>query len=189
MRIVFIGNVVFSKHMLEKLIDLNLNVVGVCTTKSSNFNNDFYDVGIIAKKHNIKVLYFKNINSENSISWIKQQAPDIIFCLGLSKILKFNILNIPPRGVVGFHPALIPSNRGRHPIIWALSLGLKKTGSTFFFMDEGADSGDIISQEEILISSIDNANSLYEKIIKTAKKQLEIFIPAIQKQPHFNKTK
>ena len=67
MRIVFIGNVVFSKHMLEKLIDLNLNVVGVCTTKSSNFNNDFYDVGIIAKK-TIKVLYFKNINSEKFIS-------------------------------------------------------------------------------------------------------------------------
>ena len=49
--------------------------------------------------------------------------------------------------VIGFHLAAMPANRGRHPIIWALVLGLQETASTFFFMDEGADSGDIISQE------------------------------------------
>jgi len=41
-------------------------------------------------------------------------------------------LGIAPLGVVGFHPAALPANRGRHPLIWALFLGLKKTASTFF---------------------------------------------------------
>ena len=45
LRIVSIGNVIFSKHMLEKLIDLNQKIVGVCTTKNSNFNSDYYDIG------------------------------------------------------------------------------------------------------------------------------------------------
>ena len=48
---------------------------------------------------------------------------------------------------MGYHPAELPYNRGRHPIIWALALGLKSTASTFFYMKEGADDGDIISQE------------------------------------------
>jgi len=56
-------------------------------------------------------------------------------------------LDLPHLGVIDFHPAALPANRGRHPIIWALVLGLQETASTFFFMDEGADSGDIISQE------------------------------------------
>ena len=30
-------------------------------------------------------------------------------------------------GVVGFHPALLPNNRGRHPLIWAKALGLDKS--------------------------------------------------------------
>ena len=51
-------------------------------------------------------------------------------------------------GILGYHPSLLPFNRGRHPIIWALALGLKETGSTFFFMDENADTGDIVSQKK-----------------------------------------
>lgn len=35
-------------------------------------------------------------------------------------------------GVLGYHPAKLPQNRGRHPLIWALALGLKKSASTFF---------------------------------------------------------
>ena len=63
-----------------------------------------------------------------------------------------------------FSPGLTPQNRGRHPIIWTLALGLCETGSTFFFMDEGADSGDILSQKKITILPEDNAGSLYQKL-------------------------
>ena len=34
---------------------------------------------------------------------------------------------MPALGVIGYHPAELPKNRGRHPLIWALVLGLKKT--------------------------------------------------------------
>ena len=59
------------------------------------------------------------------------------------------ILDLAPLGIIGFHPAALPRNRGRHPIVWALVLGLEETASTFFFMDKGADTGDILSQEKI----------------------------------------
>ncbi|CAN1498979.1 Fmt Methionyl-tRNA formyltransferase [Burkholderiaceae bacterium] len=82
-------------------------------------------------------------------------------------------------GVIGFHPSVLPANRGRHPIIWALALGLKETASTFFFMDEDADSGDLLSQDLISINDNDDARTLYEKITKTALSQIEVFLPKL----------
>ena len=83
------------------------------------------------------------------------------------------ILSKSPIGVIGFHPAALPANRGRHPIIWSLALGLKSTASTFFFMDKNVDSGDILSQASIKISDSDDARSLYDKVTKTALSQIE----------------
>ena len=100
-----------------------------------------------------------------------------------------SVLSIPKYGVIGFHPAELPNNRGRHPIIWALFLGLKQTASTFFLMDEEADTGDIISQEKIKISN-DNAFSLYNKITNVALKQIISFTVELETKEEFqNKIK
>ena len=147
MKVVFIGTVEFSKRALEKLIKLNVNVIGVCTKKISDFNNDFSNLTPICKKNKIPIKYVKDINSKKNIEWIKSLAPDIIFCFGWSSLIKQELLNLPPMGVVGYHPAKLPQNRGRHPLIWTLVLGLKKSASSFFFMDQRADGGDILSQK------------------------------------------
>ena len=179
MRVVFIGAVEFSARALEVLIDMPIQLVGVCTLKESTFNTDHVDLRPIAEKKNIPVRYTPNINSEANLSWIRSLEPDAIFCFGWSRLIQKNLLDLPPLGVIGFHPAALPANRGRHPIIWALVLGLQETASTFFFMDEGADSGDIISQEFLKITDIDDAGILYEKITQTALKQLREFVPRL----------
>ena len=74
------------------------------------------------------------------------------------------ILSIPPLGVIGTHPAELPKNKGRHPIIWALVLGLEQTAATFFRMDELADNGDIVAQELVPIYYEDYAADLYKRI-------------------------
>ena len=177
MRIVFIGSVLFSKITLDTLLELNANIVGVITKETSSFNTDFVNLDNIAKNHNIPFIHTNNVNEENVLDWVKKLDPDIIFCFGWSSLLKKEILNIPTMGVLGFHPSLLPYNKGRHPIIWAKVLGLNKTGSTFFFMDENADSGDILSQVEIPIFFEDDANSIYYKIIEASKIQILQILP------------
>ena len=164
---------------MKKLIDLKADVVGVCTREQSPFNADFADLTPLCRKYNISVRYITDINCGESIEWIRALSPDVIFCFGWSRLLKTELLNLAPLGVVGYHPAALPGNRGRHPIIWALVLGLDKTASTFFFMDEGADSGDILSQRPIAISENDDAGSLYQRITKTAIQQIEEFMPML----------
>lgn len=179
MRIVYIGNVEFSLVMLKGLIELNAEVVGVCTLKKSSFNADHVDLSHFSDLHGIPSHYVNDINSRETLDWIRKKSPDIIFCFGWSRLIKQDLLDLPPLGIVGFHPAALPANRGRHPIIWALILGLKKTASTFFFMDAGADSGDLLSQEEIAISEHDDARALYDKIVQTALKQISELLPKL----------
>lgn len=181
MRIVFVGTVEFSRRALGCLLATNAEIVGVCTLQDSKFNTDHVDLSALSAGHGIPWFYAKDINSVEALSWIQDKSPDIIFCFGWSRLLKQDLLRLAPLGVVGFHPAALPANRGRHPLIWALVLGLEKTASTFFFMDSGADSGDILSQREIIIDDADDACNLYEKVTQTALEQIEEFVPQLMK--------
>ena len=181
MKIVFIGAVEFSQVVLEKLLSLNANIVGVGTKKYSPFNADFADLVPLCEKNKLHFRFIQDINAKKTVEWIRALKPDVIFCHGWSFLLKTQVLNAAPMGVIGFHPAALPQNRGRHPLIWALALGLQKTASTFFFMDQGADSGDILSQRQLAIDYDDDARSLYDKVTKTALKQIEELLPQLQK--------
>ena len=128
MKIVFIGAVKFSELVLKKLIEIHSNIVGVCTLEQSNFNADHVDLSLLSQGFNIPVRYTPNINSEDTMDWISGLAPDVIFCFGWSHLIKAQLLKIAPLGIVGFHPAMLPVNRGRHPLIWALVLDLKDCG-------------------------------------------------------------
>lgn len=177
MRIVFIGSIDFSRRLLEKLISMGADIAGVVTKERSPCNADFADLAPVAKQHGMVYRYVSDVNDRGNVQWIKSLKPDVIFCFGFSQILKKNILGIAPMGVLGFHPACLPANRGRHPLIWALALGLKKIAATFFFMDEGTDSGDIFSREEINVEESDNAQTLYLKVTDSALRQIEAFFP------------
>ena len=179
MRIVFIGAVEFSRHALERLLAMRAEIVGVCTLQESKFNADHVDLASISEAHGLAWLYAENINSTETLNWIRGKAPDVIFCFGWSKLLKQELLGLAPRGVVGFHPAALPANRGRHPLIWALVLGLEETASIFFLMDSGADSGDILLQREIIIDDEDDARTLYDKVTQTALAQIEELVPML----------
>lgn len=180
MRIIFIGAVEFSLRLLEHLVTLDAEIVGVCTLKDSKFNTDHVDLSSFSKAHKIPSFYVEDINSTKTLNWISDKSPDVIFCFGWSRLIKQSLLKLPPLGIVGFHPSALPANRGRHPIVWALVLGLKKTASTFFFMNAGVDSGDILSQQEILIAEQDDARILYDKVIQTALTQIAEFLPKLE---------
>jgi methionyl-tRNA formyltransferase len=179
MRIIFIGTVEFSRLALERLVVRGAEVSGVCTLKGSSFNSDYADLSPLCSEHSIPLMIADDINSSATLDWIRARAPDVIFCFGWSRLLKAELLAAAPLGVVGFHPAALPANRGRHPLIWALALGLERTASTFFFMDASADSGDILSQRTLAIDHTDDARSLYDKVCVCALDQIEQFVPRL----------
>lgn len=188
MRILFIGSVEFSAHALRELIAMQAEVVGVCTRIESAFNADHVDLTPIAEQAGIPVRDTPDINSEEALDWMRARRPDVIFCFGWSRLIRSPLLALPRLGVIGFHPAALPENRGRHPLIWALVLGLSETASTFFFMDEGADTGDILSQAALPILPTDNAGSLYARMTACAIKQIRDFVPRLASNDFLRRT-
>ncbi|BAO56740.1 formyltransferase family protein [Nonlabens marinus] len=180
MKIFFIGSVSFSEKALLKIIDLNAHIVGVATKSKSNFNADHADLSLISEKNKIPWKYVKDINAPHIIEWIRSLNPDAIFCFGWSSLIKQELLFMTRIGVVGFHPTALPFNRGRHPLIWTLVLGLENSATTFFFMEEGADDGDILSQKPFCITYEDDASTVYTKIEENALIQIEAFLPKLQ---------
>ena len=130
------------------------HVTAKSTTKKSKFNSDYRDLTDLCKTNKINLHYTKKINSKKTVLWIRKKSPDYIFCFGWSQILGKDILNIPTKHVVGFHPTKLPLYRGRHPIIWSIILGLKETASSFFIINKDVDDGPIISQKNIQIKKM-----------------------------------
>lgn len=171
MKIVFIGCVESSHRFIQAIIkNTAAEIVGIVTKIHSDFNADHKSLVPFAEEHNIEWIDFgNNVQMEE---WIKNKKPDLIYCFGWSHILPQSVFTLPRYGAVGYHPALLPANRGRHPIIWALVLGLKQSGSTFFFLTEEADAGDIINQKIVDIENDEDAGSLYEKLMKIGERQV-----------------
>lgn len=181
MRYVFIGSVEFSAYCLEVLLQRGVNITGVfCPYRdAARINNDYFDLGCIAGKFGKEVYYFNKIGDE--VERIKTLDPDVIFVLGLSQIIPSSLLKVAKLGCIGSHPAMLPKNRGRHPIIWAIANGLRKSGVTLFWLDEGIDSGDIWVQKAFYIKEEDDAATVYEKIKKISGALLKKYLPELEK--------
>lgn len=180
-RILFIGAVDFSRHCLQEVLQCGGNVVAVLTPdrEHASLNSDFADLEAVARLYDVPTFYVHKINDPDTVNLIRTLHPDVIFVFGFSQLISKEILQIPQLGCIGTHPALLPKNRGRHPLIWALVEGLNESGLTFFYIDEGADSGDILWQRSFPITLEDDSGTLYQKIKYLASEAIAEFLPQL----------
>jgi len=181
-RIVFISHNLFGINCLDEILKKGGDVVAVWTIDDSASRNisDYATFDDITKTNNIPLYKIKKID-ETAINEIQKQKPDIIFVFGWSQLLSNTLLKLPPKGCIGMHPTLLPRGRGRAAIPWALIKGLDKTGLTLFYLGEGADTGDIIGQKEIILDFTDDATSLYEKVILAGRDLISEFLPKLNR--------
>jgi methionyl-tRNA formyltransferase len=180
-RIVFVGAVKFSRHCLETLIGMGAPIRAVLTptAESLQYNSDCADLAPVARDAGIPVYRFAKINTPEVRTILTEIAPDVVFAFGFSQLVGADLLAIPRLGWIGTHPTLLPRHRGRHPIPWAIVNGLTETGLTFFRLDEGADSGDIVWQKPIPMDPEEDAGTLYSKVEACASEGLAELLPQL----------
>ncbi len=93
---------------------------------------------------------------------------DLVVVAAFGKILTKDELNTPKYGCINVHPSLLPKYRGPSPIQTAILNGDKKTGITIIKMDEEVDHGEIIYQEGLDLSDMDNFDTLSKKLFLKA---------------------
>lgn len=173
-RAFFIGCVGSSDVALETLLaDPVIQMLGVLTLSDRKINADYIDISVRARADDVPVYLADQTTNADLAKLLSDLQPDVVFVIGWSRLLGREILEIPRMGTVGYHPARLPENRGRHPLIWAIALGLEETASSFFLLDEGIDSGPILSQVTLPIARTDHAGDLYAKALDAIPKQLK----------------
>ena len=91
---------------------------------------------------------------------MEEACPELIL-LGNTRIVKPHIFNIASHGCLNFHPGILPWIKGSFPVVWAILKDIP-VGSTVHFINEGIDTGEIISQKEVSRDPDDTIESLIE---------------------------
>lgn len=101
-----------------------------------------------------------------------------LICLaGFMKILSPSFVDLYKHRIMNVHPSLLPSFKGLHAQKQALVAGVKISGCTVHFVDNGMDSGPIILQYPVPVYDNDDVLSLSERILV---KEHEIYVRAIK---------
>ncbi len=95
-------------------------------------------------------------------------SPDIFVVIAFGHILPKIVLSIPEKGAINLHASLLPKYRGPAPIQWAIINMEKETGVTAMLMNEGLDTGDILSSAKTEIYSKETSSSLHDRLSRTA---------------------
>ena len=111
------------------------------------------------------------------IKILKEKKIDLVVLAGYMRILSPYFIRAYQNKIMNIHPALLPSFPGLHAQKQAIGNGVKISGCTVHFVDEGVDSGPINLQKAVEVSDDDTEESLTEKILK---EEHQIYPQAIQ---------
>ncbi|HMI80101.1 MAG TPA: methionyl-tRNA formyltransferase [Ferruginibacter sp.] len=194
MKLVFIGASDFGFECLGIIRHIKeIEVVGIISNEpkfSISYNKEgvqnvlYKDFGELAESDAIPFYRMKeNMKEEGLTTFLSSCKPDLVVVIGWYHMITGQLLS--QYVFTGIHASLLPDYSGGAPLVWAIINGEEKTGVTYFYFDEGVDSGDIIAQEEIEISNTDTIKEVYKKAELGAKEILKKYLPlmAIGKAP------
>ena len=95
---------------------------------------------------------------------VAEHRPDLVISAGFMKLVGSAFLAEFGGRFVNTHPALSPAFPGMHGAADALAYGVKVTGCTIFFVDDGVDTGPIVAQAAVGVEDDDTPDSLHERV-------------------------
>jgi methionyl-tRNA formyltransferase len=140
-------------------------------------------VKIYAKENNLTILQPEKLKDEHFLAQLKELQADL-FVVVAFRMLPKEVWKMPVFGTINLHASLLPNYRGAAPITWAIINGDEETGVTTFFIDEAIDSGKIIAQEKVKISSSTNAGELHDELMSVGAELTLKTVAAISQQTH-----
>ncbi len=122
------------------------------------------NLGVPVKVLDYKAIGDKKLYNEMLLEALKELNPDLVVLAGYMRVLPPDTVNAFKGRIVNIHPALLPSFPGLNAIKQAWEHGVKVTGITVHYVDEGVDTGPIIAQVPVIIEDKDTMEELENKI-------------------------
>lgn len=181
--LLFCGSFVhYSVQVLAGLVaDQRVKVLGVVTTPPQPKGRKKLltptPVQLWAETHDLPVLTPQVLDS-TSLKRCQAQlgVPDFLITAGYGKLLPPSWLHFPSRAALNLHFSLLPAFRGANPAEWALAMGETETGITLIEMSPEFDTGALLTQATLPITSHDTRITVYEKLYRLGGQKLSSWI-------------
>ena len=168
MRIVFMGTPDIAATCLKKLLQENMEIVGVYTQpdrpKGRGMKMQFSPVKEVAIAHNIPVFQPENFREEETVQQLRDLQPDAVAVVAYGRILPQTVLDIAPNRFINIHASCLPAYRGSAPYQWAVLDGLKETGVSAQFMVRQMDAGPVVGVAKTPIGPNETAGELLDRL-------------------------
>lgn len=146
----------------------------------------------IAREHGIKTLFVdpnkyktREDFDQKIMEIIKKKQVTLICLAGFMRVLSKTFVQQFKNRIMNIHPSLLPSFPGLKAQNKALNAGVKFSGCTVHFLDEGVDTGPIICQAVVPVLNDDTLESLSERILKEEHRIYPLAIQAFMEQRLF----
>jgi len=163
-KIVFFGTSNFAVPIMQKLLDLNFNIIAVVTQPDKPQGRTKQcapsPIKLLAQKYHLPVVQPEKIN----LSDLKNYTADLGVLVAYGQLINPDIIKSFPNSIINIHPSLLPQYRGPSPIQSALLDGCRETGTSLMVLDNNLDTGPIINQKKIIIEPTDDFLSLSGKL-------------------------
>ncbi len=171
----------FAVPSLEALVTEGYDVVAVYTQPDKQAGRGQRPVSSpvkqLASSLGIEVVQPNTLKDTSVVGRLRGFQPDLVVVAAFGKILPNEVLAIPRFGCLNVHPSLLPRYRGPSPVVAAILSGDTVTGVTIILLDEGVDSGPILSQREVPILEDDTTESLTARLAQVGARLLVETIP------------
>jgi methionyl-tRNA formyltransferase len=166
-KVVFFGTPDFAVESLKRILDDGWQVAAVVTAPDKPAGRGRKlkesDVKKFAKEKGLYILQPENLKSDAFVEELRRINPDVGVIVAF-RMLPEKVWSLPGHGTFNLHASLLPDYRGAAPIHHAIINGETQTGVTTFFIDNKIDTGEIIEQIAVPISTEDTFGSMYEKL-------------------------
>lgn len=168
LRVGFAGTPAFAAIHLQSLISSQHDVVVVYTQPDKPVGRgkkvQWSPVKTLAVEHQIPVLQPKNFRTNEAVEQLADYQLDVLVVVAYGVLLPKTVLNAPRFGCINVHGSLLPRWRGAAPVQRAILAGDKMTGICIMQMDEGLDTGPVLYQHQVAITSKETTETLFEKL-------------------------
>ena len=171
MRVVFMGTPEFAVPVLEALVEApDVEVSGVVTPPDRPVGRGRNPVQSPVKSYalarSLPVLQPQSLRPEAVQRALASLSPDVIVVAAYGRILPPPVLAMPPHGCLNLHPSLLPRHRGPAPVVTAILEGDRSTGVTLMQLDQGMDTGPLISSQRVELTGSEDAETLTQRLFQ-----------------------
>jgi len=160
LRIALLGQAAFAVKALEALIDHSDEIVHVFAPPDSA-TGKADPLAAKARELGLPLSQPKSFKNDAAYEHFRTLNADLAILAFVTLIVPERILYAPRYKSICFHPSLLPRHRGASGINWAIIQGDAETGVTWFWPDQGIDTGPILVQKRVPIQEQDTVGSIY----------------------------